>query len=511
MEAVACQMGSCLQHSSLVEVEACPPKPWRRGEKQSGNWNTTAEYKYDARGRRILKVVTNKGGLNGTTRFLWGGPATAGWQCLEERDSSGDLVARYTYAPGYIDAVALQERDLNSDDDFGDANEVVYYHSNTLFTVYALSDGNESVIERYRYDAYGACTVLDADGSADADGLSDVEDPYTFTGRRLDVETGLMQYRSRYYHTGLGPFTGRDPAVYYDSYGLYAYVADRPTFSADPKGLIPTGSTRIGPYLFSVPTGPTAKDFEDVRAAAEVPEERKAEILEDLRKGQGTAWYGLSGYVTHDGSSSGHVGVGHARVRVALYDGREKGGEEPGYNHPLMNGHDLGTMARNSGADIVLNVRNYSTDSVLELLRAHGVNGKNNCIERLSIYDHGKLSGASSDFDWDDFDEEDAEWVQELGEGTFHTSSFCELFCEGWWHKADVWLYGCFVGSDRAYLQKEANGCDRVGTVYGCKGSVFKGQIPDFSHFFDPWNSIPDRPAFPICEGGYDHASHSGN
>jgi len=47
--------------------------------------------------------------------------------------------------------------------------------------------------------------------------------------------------------------------------------------------------------------------------------------------------------------------------------------------------------------------------------------------------------------------------------------------------------------------------------VYGCKGSVFKGQIPDFSHFFDPWNSIPDRPAFPICEGGYDHASHSGN
>jgi hypothetical protein len=34
------------------------------------------------------------------------------WPCLEERDGSNDLVARYTYSPGYIDAVAVQERDL---------------------------------------------------------------------------------------------------------------------------------------------------------------------------------------------------------------------------------------------------------------------------------------------------------------------------------------------------------------------------------------------------------------
>ena len=66
-------------------------------------------------------------GVNGTTRFVWGGQSD--WQCLKERDGSGDLVARYTYAPGYIDAVAVQERDLNADDDFADTNEVVYYHS----------------------------------------------------------------------------------------------------------------------------------------------------------------------------------------------------------------------------------------------------------------------------------------------------------------------------------------------------------------------------------------------
>jgi len=78
------------------------------------------------------------------------------------------------------------------------------------------------VIERYRYDAAacpersrrGACTVLDADGSADADGISDVLNPYTFTGRRLDLESGLMQYRNRYYHIGLGRFISWDPEGY---------------------------------------------------------------------------------------------------------------------------------------------------------------------------------------------------------------------------------------------------------------------------------------------------------
>jgi len=200
----------------------------RRGD----TWNTTAEYKYDGVNRRVRKVVTNKGDLNGTTRFLWGG--TSNWQCLEERDGSDDLMARYTYAPGYIDAAAMQERDLNADDDFGDDDEVVYYLSNTLYSVYALVDADENVIERYRYDAYGACTVLDADGSADADGLSDVDNPYTFTGRRLDTETGLMQYRNRYYSPTFGRFVSRDPAGYDDWPSLY-YAAFVP-LALDPLG-----------------------------------------------------------------------------------------------------------------------------------------------------------------------------------------------------------------------------------------------------------------------------------
>ena len=128
------------------------------------------------------RTVTNKGDLNGTTRFLWGGQSN--WQCLEERDSGGDLVARYTYATGYIDAVA----------------------------------------------------VLDADFSADADGVSDVENPYTFTGRRWDLESGLMQYRNRYYDPGLGRFVSRAPSCQ-DFPNLYEYAKARPILASDPHGL----------------------------------------------------------------------------------------------------------------------------------------------------------------------------------------------------------------------------------------------------------------------------------
>jgi len=209
----------------LIEVE----------EYQTDTWNDTAEYKYDGLGRRVLKIVTNKGSLNGTTRYFWGG--SGNWQCLEELASDDDILARFTYSPGYIDAVAVQERDLNTDGDFGDTDEVVYYHCNTIFSVYALTDANETVIERYEYDAYGSATVLDADGSSDADGLSDVENPYLFQGRRLDLETGLMQYRFRDYSPTLGRFLQRDPIGYPGGMNVYQYARLTPSMRLDPGGL----------------------------------------------------------------------------------------------------------------------------------------------------------------------------------------------------------------------------------------------------------------------------------
>ena len=43
---------------------------------------------------------------------------------------------------------------------------------------------------------------------------STVGNPHLFTGRQLDPETGLYQYRHRYYDPQLGRFVSRDPIGY---------------------------------------------------------------------------------------------------------------------------------------------------------------------------------------------------------------------------------------------------------------------------------------------------------
>jgi len=58
--------------------------------------------------------------------------------------------------------------------------------------------------------------------------------PYRFTGRRLDVETGLSYFRARYMSHEQGRFVGRDPLGYIDGRNLYrSYFVP---FLLDPSG-----------------------------------------------------------------------------------------------------------------------------------------------------------------------------------------------------------------------------------------------------------------------------------
>ncbi len=112
----------------------------------------------------------------------------------------------------------------------------MYYHSSTIYSIFALSNADESVVERYRHTAYGETTVLDADGSDDADGLSDVGNPYLFQSRRWEGAAGIMQFRHREYAPDLGRFLSRDPVRKGFNVGLYVYAGDSPVNRVDPLG-----------------------------------------------------------------------------------------------------------------------------------------------------------------------------------------------------------------------------------------------------------------------------------
>ncbi len=105
-------------------------------------------------------------------------------------------------------------------------NAVYYYHFDGLGSVAALSNNNGEIVERYEYDVFGR-----------PDRVSDVNNPYFFTGRRYDDETGLYYYRARYYDPYIGRFLQTDPIRYEDGSNLYTYCYNNPLYWIDPWGL----------------------------------------------------------------------------------------------------------------------------------------------------------------------------------------------------------------------------------------------------------------------------------
>ena len=163
---------------------------------------------------------------------------------MTETDADGTTQRWFIYG-NYIDEVLLIKADSND----------YYYAQDHLYSPAALINSSGSVVERYEYDAYGDCNIMDA--SYNPRSSSNFGNPYYFQGKRLDLlDNGglqLMSWPYRNYSTYLGrwlqaeklgmipndnninPFCPR--CQYEDGINSYEYVKSNPVIRFDPWGL----------------------------------------------------------------------------------------------------------------------------------------------------------------------------------------------------------------------------------------------------------------------------------
>jgi len=228
---------------------------------------TVGEYTYDSMNRRFRKVVSNNGidgdATNGTTEYFY-----KDWQVVEEQDGSDNVERQYVYGRYIDEPLTLDNRsggqtvaDLND----GSGDDRLFYHCNTQYSTFALTDEIGSIVEGYQYDAYGRQTVITDPGSdgewftdddtLEVNGDSEVGNTYMFQGRRFDLESGMYFYRNRYYNSLLGRFISRDPmGVWYDTNNFgngYSSFVSSPLKTGDPFGFQEDDFTWYNPYEVS--------------------------------------------------------------------------------------------------------------------------------------------------------------------------------------------------------------------------------------------------------------------
>ncbi len=173
----------------------------------AGSRVTPAAFKYDPFGRRIQKPSSSA-----TSIYAYDGD-----NLIEEANSSGTVVARYSQGLNIDEPLAMLRSSTTS-----------YYQTDGLNSVTFLSNAAGALAQTYGYDSFGKQTT--SSGS--------LTNPFQYTARESDSETGLYYYRARYYDPPAGRFLGEDSARFASgTYDFYPYVNNDPLNHRDAFGL----------------------------------------------------------------------------------------------------------------------------------------------------------------------------------------------------------------------------------------------------------------------------------
>jgi RHS repeat-associated protein len=178
-----------------------------RLKQASKSGGVSVTYSHDALGRRIQGTSST----SGATKFVYDGA-----DVIRDLDAGGGTLADYLNGPG-IDNKLRQTV----------SGTVAYFTTDHLGSTRVVTDASGNAIASVGYDSFGSVTS----GSAST--------RYTYSGREIDADTGLLYYRARWYEPQQGRFVSEDPIGLAGGINLFAYVANNPLLFSDPSGLCP--------------------------------------------------------------------------------------------------------------------------------------------------------------------------------------------------------------------------------------------------------------------------------
>ena len=212
-----------------------------KADKTTGATTITSTFKYDPFGNRIEKTANGV-----TTKYLYDGT-----NILYEYDGSNAITARYTHNLTIDDPLGLEK-----------GGKLYAYHKDTLDSIRAITDSTQAIINTYSYDSFGNMTQTGT-----------LSQPYAYTGRELDKETGLYYYRARYYDPSIGRFLQKDPISFAGGdWNLYGYVQNNPINFIDPYGLEKSGPGSLCKKLIPPPPKKPGDGCGDPKSDPYVPD-----------------------------------------------------------------------------------------------------------------------------------------------------------------------------------------------------------------------------------------------
>ncbi|MCP4396041.1 MAG: hypothetical protein GY801_01850 [bacterium] len=188
----------------------------RRASKQvssdiSDAWSLDSSSSFGYDGWNLIKETTTTDAGNATESYVWGLNLSdtlqgAGGPSTSLRTGIGGLLLRKTESGSF-----LYLYDAN-----GNAGQLV-------------DAANGAPAAHYEYDPFGK---LPAASGPEAD-----QNPFRFSTKYFDAETGLSYYGYRYYSPELGRWIHRDPIEELGGLNLYGFVGNNPLAWSDAYGL----------------------------------------------------------------------------------------------------------------------------------------------------------------------------------------------------------------------------------------------------------------------------------